>query len=459
MSEPILHADVAIVGSGPAGMAAARDLCAFGLSVVVLDENHGAGGQIFRQPRTVDLDEAHRPGDSPSHARGQDLLRGFLRSGARLETGAVVWDAAPGRVWFEQRGESRLVRCRDLVLATGAHERAIPFPGWTLPGVVTLGAAQIMTRGFDLRPGSRALVAGSGPLLLPTIAALAAKNVEVVAALEACRFSAAVRALPGILWNAARRREARYYLGALRRARKRLSWGSAVFAAKGEGRVERAVIGRVDRRGRPLRETAREIEVDLVCAGFGLVPAFELGKRIGCALAHDEGLGGFHIATDETTLTSVPHVHAAGEAAGIGGSEVAIAEGRLAAAAILHRAKGVPIPRALVRDRIRERGAARALLSAFALPRGLYELAEPDTIVCRCEDVTLAEVREAGALFGGTLRGIKMGCRAGMGACQGRICGMSLQELVESGRGRDEPSVQMPVKPVATDVILNAPAG
>ncbi len=460
MSDPrVLDADVGIVGAGPGGMAAAADLAAAGLSVVVLDEGPREGGQIFRQlPAGASGASIAEP---PSHHHGHALLTQFAGSRAQLLAGAVVWDAAPGKLWFEQAGRSCLLRSRLVLLAPGAYDRCVPFPGWTLPGVLTAGALQVMVRGFGIVPGRRAIVAGTGPLLLPTVTALLSAGVQVVAALEASSRWRALSALPGVLGNGARLREAFWYARQLLRAGVRLRWGWTLFGCEGDGRVQRATIGRVDADGRPRRETAQTLEVDVVGAGFGLVPSIELGLQLGCATRHDATRGGHVLQLDGVQRTSVAGVYGAGEIGGIGGAEVAMAEGRLAAAAMLHELRGTVIPPKVAARARRERAAADAMLRAFGPLPGLYELAQPDTIVCRCEDVTLQRAQAAAALHGGSLRAIKVGCRAGMGPCQARICGPSLQALAcrEPGRVMDVPVPQVPLKAVASAVIRDAPLG
>ncbi len=458
--ERVLEADVGVVGAGPAGMAAAVRLAAAGRSVVVLDEGQRAGGQIFRQlpagaPHSASVTEP------PSHARGHTLVAEFADRGVVLRCGAVVWDARPGRLWFEQDGASWLLRCRQIVLANGAYDRSVPFPGWTLPGVMTAGALQVMVRGFGVVPGKRALVVGSGPLLLPTVTSLSHAGVEVVAALEATSRWRALRALGPVLGHGARRREALWYGRKLLAAGVRLRFGWTVFACEGDGRVQRAVIGKVDAQGRPQRDTARTIEVDIVGAGFGLVPSIELGLHLGCASQFVPARGGHCLVVDREQHTSVPGVFAAGEVCGIGGAEVAMAEGDLCAAVILGESGSPPAHPAFGRRAAAERRAADRMLRAFAPLPGLCELAAPDTIVCRCEDVTLQQARDAAALHGSSARAIKLGCRAGMGPCQARICGPSLQALACSRpeQSMDLPVVRLPVKPVRSATIVDAPAG
>jgi D-hydroxyproline dehydrogenase subunit alpha len=458
--ERVLDADVGIVGAGPAGMAAAARLARGGLSVVVLDEGQQAGGQIFRQLPTG-LSHRGHVDEPPSHGHGNRLLAEFAAALVRVRHGATVWHAQPGHLWFEQAGASWLLRCRRIVLAAGAYDRSVPFPGWTLPGVTTAGALQVMVRGFGVAPGRRALVVGSGPLLLPTVTSLTSAGVEVVAALEATSRWRAAKALGSVLGNGARLREAAWYARKLLAAGVRLRWGWTVFACEGDGRVQRAVIGKVDGDGRPRRDTARTIEVDVVGAGFGLTPSIELGLHLGCAAQFVDERGGHCLVVDGEQRTSVAGVFAAGEVCGIGGAEVAMAEGELVAAAILQELRGTPVPAALATRAGAERRAADRMLRAFAPLPGLAELATPDTIVCRCEDVTLQRARDAASLHGESLRAIKLGCRAGMGPCQARICGPMLQALANArpGQPMDAPVVRLPVKPVAVATILQAPPG
>jgi hypothetical protein len=223
--------------------------------------------------------------------------------------------------------------------------------------------------------------------------------------------------------------------------------------------VQRAVVGAVDAPGRPKAGSERTVEVDVVGVGFGLVPSIELGLRLGCASRWDPVRGGHCLVADGTQRTSVGGVFAAGEACGIGGAQVALAEGACAGHAIVAALRGPPVPAAVAAGAARERAAADAMLRAFPPLPGLHALAQPDTIVCRCEDVTLARARDAAALHGSSLRAIKVGCRAGMGPCQARVCGPSLQALANArfDQPPDLAVVQSPVRPVRAATIAGAP--
>ena len=457
-----IQTTVAVVGGGPAGMAAARELSGHGVDTLLLDEGHRLGGQIFRQHPPDFVSGVAPRYTAPSHAAGHRLIEGVESSQVQVASGVTVWDVEPGRVFAQAHGELLTVEAEYVLLATGAMDRVLPFPGWTLPGVITPGAAQVMVRGQMVKPGKRAVVAGTGPLLLPTVTALLAAGVEVVGLLEANRFGGLVRTLPGIVSHRHRLREALHYTKCFLGAGVRMQFGHAVFSAHAgpDGEVRSVAIGRVDTQGRPIHGTERELDADLLCVGYGLNPSIELAIRMGCEMHHRDARGGWLPAHDEDMRTSVDRVLVAGEIAGIGGADVATVEGQLAARAI---AVDLGIGERCDLDRLRtqrdkERRAADRLLSAFPVLPGLCDLIRPDTIVCRCEDVTMASLKHASELFGSDLKSIKMATRAGMGPCQARICHRIVGGLLREHCGSAElpppcPSVQVPVKPVLARTI------
>ncbi|MEZ5964075.1 MAG: NAD(P)/FAD-dependent oxidoreductase [Planctomycetota bacterium] len=461
---------VAIVGAGPAGIAAAVAAAAAGARVTLVDEGVRPGGQIYRQaPADFAESAAAGPaapdaGHSPGHARGAALLRALAQVEVDVLAGTTVWDASPTRLACERSGEAHVLECERLILAPGAYDLTLPFPGWTLPGVITAGAAQVMVRGFRVAPGSRALVAGTGPLLLPTVTALLAAGTTVVAAVEANGKVARLRAGLGMLRSRARLREAFHYLHALDQHGVDYRTGWTLLRVDGTDAVASATIGRIDRAGRVQAGSEQVLEVDVVCTGYGLVPSIELARLLGCEM-HYVALRGGHLPVHDADMqSSVPGVFVAGEIAGIGGADVAEAEGTIAGMAAA-RSLGLSVPdeaprlRAARRARARERRVSDALLAAFSVPPGLYDLADDDTVVCRCEDVSLGQLRATADLFGRDLRSAKMGSRAGMGPCQGRICQASVFALLRRRLGGTEdrmpcPSVQVPVKPVRVATIL-----
>ncbi len=410
-----LAVDVAVAGGGPAGIAAACRAAEAGAKTALLDEGLAPGGQIWRAG----------PGAHPPASARRWLAR-LARSGARVVPRAAIADADPaGALWAEVDGRPLAVAWRRLVVATGARERFLPFPGWTLPGVFGVGAAQALLKsGWEVR-GKRVAVAGTGPLLLPVAALLAARGAEVVLVAEQApaaalrRFAGGLWRRPGKLFDAARLRAG--FLAAPYRA------GAWVSEAAGDGRVEE-IAWTDGARGRLHRARC-----DVLCAAYGLVPNLELPRLLGCRI--DRGL----VAVDASQETSVPNVYCAGEPTGIAGVEAALAEGEIAGLAVVRTA----VPAVLRRRRDRGRAWAAALAAAFPLRPELLALARPETVVCRCEDVRLGDLDPAWAP-----RQAKLASRAGMGPCQGRVCGPALAAL--TGRdGWEDGAPRPPLKPVS----------
>ena len=408
----VFDAEVVVVGAGPAGLGATVSAADAGAKVLLLDRGRRPGGQIWR----------HRL-EPPAAAR--PWVRRLERSGASTLFEATVVDAPEaGLLLVEQPGRGRLVRYRHLVLATGARERFLPFPGWTQPGVVGVGGAQALLKQGARFRGLRVVVAGTGPLLLTVAAALATNGARVVGIAEQAplarlaRFAASLAPHPHKLaqglGHGARLLAVPYRTG---------SW---VRRAEGDGRVERALLTN----GR--REWVWECDV-LACA-YGLVPNRDLARLVGC---EPDGEG---LALDEAQRTTVPGVFGAGELGGIGGDGHALVTGTIAGLG----AAGWTPPPALERARARERCFAATYEETFALRGELRELAGSDTIVCRCEDVPFGRLESCRSA-----REAKLRTRAGMGPCQARVCGPALGFL--KGWGPD--SVRSPLEPVPLSVL------
>lgn len=401
-----------MVGSGPAGIAAAVHAAEAGARVLLVDGEPRAGGQVWR----------HRAG--PPRGARRWLAR-LERSGAARLAGARVVDVAGERALLAER-EGRALRLgyERLVLATGARELFLPFPGWTLPGVLGAGGVQALLKSGARFAGLRVAVAGSGPLLLAVAAALAQAGARVVGVAEQAPLGRLVRFGLGLLRHPAKLAEgAAYRLRFLASPYHASAW---VLRAEGREGVERVVV--TDGR----RERAWSCDV-LACA-YGLVPNLELARLLGCATA------GAALVLDESMQTGVPGVYACGELAGIGGVGQALATGAIAGLA----AAGRDVPAALRARLRRERGFARRLAAAFAPRDELRRVPEPDTVVCRCEDVRLGRLRAARSA-----REAKLATRAGMGPCQARVCGPALGFLM----GWEADSVRPPLEPVALSIL------
>ncbi|MFE2165791.1 NAD(P)/FAD-dependent oxidoreductase [Streptomyces sp. NPDC059447] len=451
-SEPEHRADLAVVGAGPAGLAAAVTAAELGLRVALLDAGEQPGGQYYRHPAPglgATRPEALHHGWA-AFARLDAALRAHVSAG-RITYLPLhhVWTVVPGDdTWTlhavagpDERAAG--VRAAAVLLATGAYERQLPFPGWTLPGVVGAGGAQAMLKAGLVLPGKRVVVAGSGPLLLAVAGSLSAAGATVPAVVEAGAYTAYAGRLPALLRNPGKLAEAATFGGALARHHVRLLTRHAVTEAHGTDRVEAVTVARLDRDWRPLPGTARRIPCDALAVGHGLVPQVELATGLGCATRRGPD-GAVALDLDAEQRTSVPGIWSAGETGGIGGAQLALLEGELAAHSIA--ASGHPAPRRLVRARARLRAFADAMAAAHRPGSAWTGWLPDDAVVCRCEEVPAGRIREAADELGARdARTVKLLTRAGMGWCQGRMCGPAVAALAGEEPAPDRRPFSCPV--------------
>ncbi|TDN63766.1 FAD-dependent oxidoreductase [Paraburkholderia sp. BL10I2N1] len=413
--------DIAIAGAGPAGLSAAWVAAKQGARVAVLDDNPLAGGQVWRQG----------PAHPPKAQLSALLTRLHEHPNVTLLTSTRVIAPLPEHgllVESVEHGGFSLSYGR-LILATGARERLLPFTGWTLPGVTGAGGLQALIKsGVPVR-GERIVIAGSGPLLIASLATAREAGARVLAVVEqapasaVARFGASLVATPSKLLQAAQL--TRGFAGL------RYWTGSAVHEVRGDGRVEEVVI----RRG------ARDVTLacDRVACGYGLVPNVTLAQALGCTL-DDAGA----IAVDDALCTSVDGVLAAGECTGIGGMELARVEGEIAGLV----ASGAPHQATSLRaQRMRWRRFAARLEDSFPVTRAAFAMPSDETLLCRCEDVTVGDVRVYP-----TWRDAKLHTRCGMGACQGRICGTAAHTYF----GWDVAQARPPFSPAQIGTLMAA---
>lgn len=409
-----LRFEIVVVGGGPAGLAAAVSAAGPspdrpggpGPRVALVDDNPAAGGQIWRQG-------TNRP---PRQARR--WLRRARELGVAFLSPATVVDirrSGPGqslRLWLDTAEGARQVVARTVVLATGATERFLPFPGWTLPGVTGAGGLQALIKGGLALQDRRIVVAGSGPLLLAVAELARARGARVVGVYEQASATAVLRFARG-LWNQPGKALRGLALGA-RLLGVPVRHGAWPLRAEGQNRLERVVLGSA--RGE------ERVECDWLACGFGLVPSVGLARYLGCAVARGRD-GSPRVLVDPEQRTTVPGVFVAGESTGIGGVELALIEGRIAGHAAAGRTAEA---RRLFDARQRGRRFARQLEAAYGLRPQLRRLPDADTVVCRCEDVTWSRIRHVP-----DRRGAKLETRCGMGPCQGRVCGAAQDFLFE----------------------------
>jgi NADPH-dependent 2,4-dienoyl-CoA reductase/sulfur reductase-like enzyme len=405
--------DVLVIGGGPAGMAAAVRAAECGVEVGIVDDNATLGGQIWRG----ESDD----GENQDAIRWSEMLR---TAGVTKLCGKRVFDQPEARVLFAE-GDDDLceLRYRNLILATGARERFLPFPGWTLPNVMGAGGLQAMVKsGLPIR-GKRVLVGGTGPLLLAVAAYLRKHGAEIAIICEQASwsmlagFSMAVLAQPAKIAQGVQLK--RELAGVPFAAN---SWP---LAARGQQELESVTISR--------RGKSETIECDYLACGFHLVPNLELQQLLGCQIR--EG----YVHVDEFQRTTVEGVFCAGEPTGIGGVELAIIEGQIAG---LAAGGGLEKARLLFRDRDKRRRFARRLDQTFRLRPELKNLPSAETLVCRCEDVSYSRLQQQTSW-----RSAKLQTRCGMGPCQGRVCGPATQFLFKW----EPDSVRPPVFPARVE--------
>lgn len=447
--------DLAVVGAGPAGMAAAVEAAELGLATLLIDEQGAPGGQIYRAIEGAS--EASPLG--ADYLAGRPLAAALRASAVEYRPGKTVWHIDPDAAALSLIGEagSDTVAARRILLATGAIERPVPIPGWTLPGVMTVGAAQILLKTAGIAPDGRAILAGQGPLLYLAALQLARAGAPPVALFETTphrRYHAAARRL-GRLW--AGRRDAARGIGMLlgiRRAGIPVIHGVRGLRAVGRDRVEAVAF------------SGGEIATDHLFLHEGVIPNNQISLGLGLAHAWDTGQLCWRPAVDEWGRSSHANIAIAGDGAGITGAGAAEIEGRLAAldaAAMLGRLseaerdrRASPLRRQLARER-----ALRPLLDALYRPSGEVLAPADDVIICRCEEVSAGQVRRAARLGASGPNQVKAFLRCGMGPCQGRICGPLVCAVI--ARERRVPIAEVgalrpraPYKPVTVGALAAA---
>ena len=410
--------DVLVIGAGPAGLAAAVAAQQSGARVAIVDDNPGLGGQIWRGEQR-----------KPSTPAAAQWLRRVQAAPLEFISGARVYDQPEAGRLLAETSDGRLeLSYRKLILATGARERFLPFPGWTLPGVAGAGGLQALVKSGLPIEGKKVVVAGTGPLLLAVAAYLRKRGANVLLIAEQTSPSRLL-SFGLSLWRSPNK-----IFQALQLKRELLGIAHLTncwpMAAHGNEQLQRVTL----RRG----QRTWDMHCDYLACGFHLVPNVELASFFNCALR--DGV----VQVDEWQETAVAGIYCAGESTGIGGLELSLVEGQIAGYAATGQAEKA---RALFAERRQHQQFAELLNRTFALRNELKQLPQPDTIVCRCEDVSFAQLEQYVAW-----RAAKLQTRCGMGPCQGRICGTAIEFLL----GWQPESVRPPVYPVNVGHLIHS---
>ncbi|MEP7206365.1 MAG: NAD(P)/FAD-dependent oxidoreductase [Casimicrobiaceae bacterium] len=449
--------DVLVIGAGPAGVMAAATVARQGATVAVLDESPAAGGQVYKAT-PAGIPSASPP--SPEHLEGE-RLRALLRaSGAVTLLAHQVWSVSPGfLVNAIGPGGSVALTAPRLVVATGTNERVMPFPGWTTPGVLGLAAATLLIKSQRMLPGRATLVAGCGPLLVAVAAGIVKAGGRVVAVVDIAGPGDWLRRLPALLSRPDLLARGIRWVGTLRAAGVPLFARHAVSAVLQEGGSLQATVHRVEANGAPVAGSERRLVADCIVVGNGLVPRNDISRVLRADHRYERALGGWVTATDACGRTSVDGLYVTGDGGGITGAAAAERHGELVGMSVLRDMGTLVKPvyaRAAARAKRQLRRARRfggAMGELMALRPAQVGAIPFDTIVCRCEDVTRAEIEAAIDDGAREVNQVKAWTRCGMGPCQGRTCGDVVGELVAQRVGSREAAGwftgRLPLRPVS----------
>ncbi|WP_104086896.1 NAD(P)/FAD-dependent oxidoreductase [Arthrobacter sp. GMC3] len=452
--------DVAIVGAGPAGLAAAVNAAESGLTVVLVDAGTQPGGQFWRHP---DEAAAAAAGTTVGESDGHHDWKRFADLRARLyaleDKGAVeYWRNT--QVWLIEPGTSattlrltptvahdshapEVVTARHIILCPGGYDRQLPIPGWDLPGVMAAGGVQALLKGNRTAAGTVAVVGGTGPFLLPVATGLATAGVKVAAICEANSPTGWLKNLRGAVQAPEKGPEGLEYAAALAKHRIPYRVRTAVTAIHGNDKVEAVTIAKLAADGSVLPGTGRRVPCDLVALGWGFTAQLELVLAAGAETAVDVD-DSLIAVVDERLRSSVPGVSVAGEATGVGGAAMAVVEGELAALCVAAEAGQSSAGNATLGGRIAKLQRNRERLRAFAVamhranpvPARWHSWLTPETVVCRCEEVSYGSLCDAHTELGAQdARSLKSFARPGMGWCQGRVCGFATASIAADFAG------------------------
>ena len=446
--------DVVVIGAGPAGLAATTATARAGLSTLLLDENAGPGGQVWRAIGATPVkNEALLGADYWS---GAEIARAARDSGAEIIHRATVWSLDRNlELGVSVGGGSAFIKAKRVIIATGAQERPFPIPGWTLPGVMTAGAAQTMLKSSGLVPDGPTVLAGQGPLLWLLAAQILRLGGRIDRVLDTTPRANYLAALP----HAFAFMTSLYFVKGLAmmrevRAKVKVTTGVTELAAAGTNRLES--VSYVTAGGR--RET---LPVELLLLHHGVVPNVNLAMAAGVEHRWNELQLCWTPVLDADGNSSLPGIAIAGDGAGIGGAQAALWRGRIAA----ERAIKALRPTAKVSDlspQLKRAERGRAFLDILFKPAKQFRIPQGDTIVCRCEEVTAKDVLDSVAIGATGPNQLKAYRRTGMGPCQGRLCGLTVTELMAQARGKTPQEIgyyrlRAPVKPITLAELAAVP--
>ncbi|MBO89259.1 MAG: FAD/NAD(P)-binding oxidoreductase [Rickettsiales bacterium] len=445
--------DLAVIGAGPAGLAAATVASELGLSVILLDEQPAPGGQIYRNIESFDADAFEEYLDE-DYSEGRAIAEAFRASDAKYRPNSTVWRIdQDGSIAWTDGSTAQILKAGRIIAATGALERPVPIPGWTLPGVLGVGAAQIMLKSAVMVPDGPTIIAGNGPLIYLVANQLYSAGAEIEAVLETTRFRDYVFAAP--------------YAFSAMRANEYLSRGAKLLQnLKKKGLKVQSAISNLaahgDRRLQKITYTANslehEVEANVLLLHQGVVPNVQITRQVEAEHEWYEPQRYWRPKTDPWGTTSIDTLAIAGDGAGIFGAEAAVIAGKLAALETAYRAGQIDKSQRDIQAKPLRReqyriGSIRPLLDQLYHPSPDILAPANDTLVCRCEEVTAGDIRKCIQEGATDPNQLKAYTRCGMGPCQGRMCGLSVTEVIADAQGKSAEEIgyyrlRPPIKPI-----------
>ncbi len=459
--------EVLIIGNGFAGIVAANRLAAAGMDVVLLDENIHIGGQLLRRlPEHLGSARVYHP----DHVKkiGYHFISALKEKKITVLNRARVLGIYPGHEVLIEENEKkvRTLAAQRIIMATGAREKFLPFPGWTKPGVLSSGAVQVLIKGSGVLPARDLVVGGSGVFLYSVAYECLKAGAHVQAVLEQSRLLNKMPLAWQLLHQLPKLTEGARFISKLLLSAVPLRFHTRIIEARGNGALEQVVSAPVDRTGKTIGGREKIYRTPLLAVGYGFSANIELAQMAGCQSEYMAERGGWVVKTDDCLETSLPGIFAAGEITGIAGAMKSTCEGKIAALAILRRQGRMAMAEyeiemaKLLRERHHHLQFGKYFNSLFGIPAAAYLDIPDDTLVCRCEDVSMGDIKRAVANGYDTPATLKIALRSAMGDCQGRICGPVLYDILAALTGRSQADmtplvVRPPVKPVSIDSLAN----
>jgi len=452
------YRDFVVIGSGPAALGAAATASSLGVETTLIGEDAQIGGQIFRQMATP-LKVQEPLAEFQNQKLFRNLKREISTSKVQCLNKTLVWNIFDDRIIATDDPRDPLIQAKKILIAEGAYEAPVAFPGWTLPGVMTLGGVQILLKSQGVIPKGRVLIAGTGPLLYLTASQLLKNGADIIGILEASSFSEWIRnSVP--LWRSLDLLgKGVGYLAGLKKRQVPISFGAGVKEALGSDGLEEVVVSRMDKSWSPILGTERKLKADVLCFNFGFIPSTSFTHLAKCQHACDLHFRGWSPTYTSRYETSRESIFVAGDGTAIGGVKMAVIEGRIVGTEVARQLGLLSEVEAgdrclkLQKALSRQQWYRDFMRKTYAYRAGLLAFLTDETIVCRCEEVklkTINQIIEEGSCH---IEKIKRLTRLGMGRCQGRFChptllGILAQRLSFEEMITEDFSGRPPVKPM-----------